>query len=132
MAHVPWHREVCAYCEVICEQLNKRGVSQVKYSIATEHEHSCCVLIAREDKFKINNEWCTWIDYFKYDQLIQDYYSSNGKKTFISSDYIAKTPEWALYKSKEHGFDPIEQRYRKTKAGKLVEIEYKSTESGCG
>ncbi len=107
------------------------GVS-VPYSIATEHEHSCCILLAREDKFKIDGAWHTWIDYDKFNVLIAEYYASNGAKTFTSIDYMAATPEWALYQSKDHGFDPEEQRWRRNKTGNLVEIEYKASESGCG
>lgn len=133
MENVPWHQEVCSYGEEICKRLRERGVTDVHYSIATEHEHSCCILIAREDKFKIQNEWYTWIDYSKFQQLIQEYYESNGTKTFKSEDYREKTPSWAVYQSKERGFDPAEQRWRRNKVtGTEEEIPYKSTESGCG
>ena len=52
----------------------------------------------REDKFKVDGVWHTWIDYEKYHQLITAYYESNGTKTFTSEDYMAVTPDWALYK----------------------------------
>lgn len=135
MKNVPWHYEVCSYAEAIVNTLNNRREATstgIKYGIATEHEHSCCILIAREDRFKINDQWYTWIDYPKFDELIQEYYASNGEKTFTSVDYLAPTPEWALYKSQERGFDPKESRYRRTKTGALVEVEYKSSDSGCG
>lgn len=135
MKNVPWHYEVCSYAEAIVETLNKRREASsigIKYGIATEHEHSCCILIAREDRFKINDQWYTWIDYPKFDELIQEYYASNGEKTFTSVDYMAPTPDWALYKSHERGFDPKESRFRRTKTGALVEVEYKSSDSGCG
>jgi tRNA wybutosine-synthesizing protein 1 len=132
MQNVPWHYEVCSYAEAIVHTLNSRSNSRIKYGIATEHEHSCCILIAREDRFKVNGQWHTWIDYPKFDELIQEYYASNGAKTFTGTDYLAPTPDWALYKSSERGFDPKESRYRRTKTGALVEVEYKSSESGCG
>ena len=133
MKNVPWHHEVCAYAEAIAQNLKEReGGTAPVYSIATEHEHSCCVLLAREDKFKPNGEWYTWIDYPKFDRLIAEYYESNGEKTFSSCDYMARTPDWALYQSSERGFDPAENRWKRNKAGSLVEIEYKSTDSGCG
>ena len=131
MQNVPWHREVCHYGDLISMRLRERGLSP-NYSIATEHEHSCCILLAREDKFKINNNWYTWINYTKFHELIQIYYDSNGKTTFTSEDYMEQTPDWALYKSDSHGFDPNENRWRKTKNGTIVEIEYKSSDSGCG
>jgi tRNA wybutosine-synthesizing protein 1 len=133
MKNVPWHHEVCAYGEAICENLRNRPRSKApRYSIATEHEHSCCILLAREDKFKVDGDWYTWIDYPKFDQLIADYYASNGEKKFSSVDYMVRTPEWALYQSAERGFDPVENRWKRNKAGTVVEIEYKSTDSGCG
>ena len=113
------------------------------YSIATEHEHSCCILLAREDKFLIDGVWHTWIDYDKFQQLMVQYYDSQiscaeskGEEqtlfSFSSTDYMAPTPSWATYKSETRGFDPTESRWKRTKTGKMVEIEYKSSESGCG
>jgi len=85
MQNVPWHKEVVAYGQAIARRLQERGVSQVRYSIATEHEHSCCILLAREDKFKIEGTWHTWIDYPKFDALMQAYYASQGQATFSST-----------------------------------------------
>jgi len=46
---------------------------------------------------------------------------------------MAPTPDWAVFDSATHGFDPEENRWRRNKAsGQLEEIEYKSSESGCG
>eukprot|EP01038_Epipyxis_sp_PR26KG_P014523 gene14523-19499_t len=42
------------------------------------------------------------------------------------------TPSWALYRSETRGFDPEEQRWKRNKAGAIVEIEYKASDSGCG
>lgn len=137
----PWHADVCRYGEDLCALLTARGRMTtlgvgnrpVTYAVATEHEHSCCILLAREDKFKIHGEWYTWIDYNKFDELIACYYASNGTAKFESSDYIAKTPSWALYQSKERGFDPTENRWKRNKTtGAMVEIEYKASDSGCG
>jgi wyosine [tRNA(Phe)-imidazoG37] synthetase (radical SAM superfamily)/flavodoxin len=178
MENVPWHTEVCEYAEAIVNQLNKRRQSgagnsysvQARdggaasaggarktspvYGIATEHQHSCCVLIAREDKFKVAGDWHTWIDYNKFDELIADYYSkvailkaqlrAGGSEDVYrkemqaldqglqATDYMRKTPSWALYNSSERGFDPSENRFRRNKQGVLVENEYKATDSGCG
>lgn len=120
MENVPWHKDVCQYGDEICRRLRERGLLNVNYSIATEHEHSCCILIAREDKFKLQDGWHTWIDYDRFQQLIQEYYDSNGAKTFRSEDYRAKTPEWALYRSKEKGFDPDEKRWHRSTQKKEV------------
>jgi tRNA wybutosine-synthesizing protein 1 len=128
----PWHAEVCEFSETIAQRLRQRGKINTNYSIATEHEHSCCILLAREDKFKIDGKWHTWIDYPKFNELIAAYYASGGKATFKSSEYMAQTPEWALYQSKSHGFDPAESRWKRNAKGQAIEIEYKSSESGCG
>ncbi len=91
-----------------------------RYSIATEHEHSCCILIAREDKFKINDQWYTWIDYDRYNELILRYYETEGAASFTSEEYAARTPEWALYKSASRGFDPEEQRWHRARKAAIA------------
>ena len=48
--------------------------------------------------------------------------------TFLYFPYICLL----LFKSQEHGFDPEESRWKRNKAGALVAIEYKSSDSGCG
>ncbi len=52
--------------------------------------------------------------------------------TFSCTDFMEQTPEWALYKSQQKGFDPIENRWRRNKHGEKVEIQYKASDSGCG
>lgn len=133
MENVPWHTEVCAFGDALCERLAQRSALPFRYNIATEHQHSCCILIAREDKFRPNGVWHTWIDYDKFHALMRKYYETNGQETFRSADYIAETPHWALYKSEERGFDPVEKRWYRNKAtGAVVEIPYEASESGCG
>ena len=46
-------------------------------------------------KFRINDEWYTFIDYEKFHRLVQEY-EKNGT-AFTSLDYVEKTPSWALY-----------------------------------
>lgn len=125
MANVPWHTEVRTYCEELVNRTNG------EYELACAHEHSCCVLLAQK-KFKIDNQWYTHINYERFQQLVQRYYASNGKETFTSMDYLAPTPSWAVYNATEAGFDPVENRWRRTKAGEVTELEYKASESGCG
>lgn len=127
MQNVPWHADVCKYGENLASRLNDRAIAP-RYSIAAEHQHSCCIILAREDKYLIDDKWHTWIDYEKFNVLIQEYYASNGTKTFSSIDYLAPTPEWALYQSVTRGFDPEEQRWRKEKNAGV----YKPSDSGCG
>ncbi|MCR9067092.1 MAG: hypothetical protein NXI00_24215, partial [Cytophagales bacterium] len=69
----------------------------------------------------------TFIDFDKFLEL-----ESSGKP-FTSADYMAETPEWAVYGHEARGFDPDETRFRKVrnhkpKDGAVVEedpgIEY--------
>ncbi|KAG8222636.1 hypothetical protein J437_LFUL011912 [Ladona fulva] len=108
MENVPWHEEVVSFVQKLVDFLPH-------YEIASEHEHSNCVLIAHE-KFKINGEWNTWINYDKFHELMQKYYATNGEATFKAEDYMAPTPKWAVIGASERGFDPSETRwYRKSK-----------------
>ncbi|RYH25569.1 4-demethylwyosine synthase TYW1, partial [archaeon] len=136
MQNVPWHDDVCQYAEELCKRLTFRNRCQIQYSIATEHQHSCCILLAREDKFKVNGQWHTWIDYPKFHQLMRNFYETG--ESFSSEDYMAKTPDWAVYQSQERGFDPLEQRWRrkdgKDASGSTVDptLIPDANESGCG
>lgn len=64
MENVPWHADVKAFSEALA--LKSNG----EYEVACEHVHSCCVLLAKTDKFKINGQWFTWIDYEKFHDLV--------------------------------------------------------------
>ncbi|NXK08641.1 TYW1 synthase, partial [Herpetotheres cachinnans] len=109
MANVPWHEEVVRFVQELADLIPD-------YEIACEHEHSNCLLIAHK-KFKINGEWCTWINYERFQELVREHERSGGSKTFTAADYTARTPRWALFGSKERGFDPLDVRYqRKNKA----------------
>lgn len=123
MKNVPWHEEVRDFCAALGERTGGA------YGLAAEHAHSNCVLLAKQ-KFCIDGNWHTWIDYEKFHDLIAEFYETGA--TFTAEDYMAPTPDWAVYNSKEQGFDPVETRFRRTKDGKVVEFEYQSTESGCG
>ncbi|KAJ1388410.1 tRNA wybutosine-synthesis [Sesbania bispinosa] len=101
MENVPWHTDVQAFSEALAQK------SQGEYEVACEHVHSCCVLLAKTKKFKIDGQWYTWIDYEKFHDLV-----ASGR-TFDSIDYMAATPSWAVYGSEEGGFDPGQLRYRK-------------------
>ena len=119
----PWHTEVRKFCEAIVAKLGD------DYGLASEHTHSCTVLVAKKC-FQIEGKWHTWIDYDRFHELIGRYYKDGT--SFTTKDYLAPTPAWALYDAPEQGFDPIETRFRRTRTGKVVEIEYKSSDSGCG
>ncbi|KAL4034210.1 hypothetical protein IC575_007341 [Cucumis melo] len=101
MENVPWHSDVKSFSEALAAK------SQGEYEVACEHVHSCCVLLAKTDKFRVDGQWFTWIDYEKFHDLV-----ASGKP-FDSKDYMAPTPSWAVYGSDEGGFDPDQSRYRK-------------------
>lgn len=107
MANVPWHEEVVGFVQQLAERLPD-------YALASEHEHSNCLLLAHK-RFLVDGEWWTWIDYPKFHQLVQRYSESNGAATFSAADYMAKTPHWAVYGAKEQGFDPEETRFYRKK-----------------
>ncbi|XP_072496207.1 S-adenosyl-L-methionine-dependent tRNA 4-demethylwyosine synthase TYW1B isoform X2 [Notamacropus eugenii] len=115
MANVPWHEEVIRFVEELVDLLPN-------YEIACEHEHSNCLLIAHT-KFKIDGEWWTWIDYDRFQDLIQEYETSHGSKTFSTKDYVAKTPLWAVFGARERGFDPNDTRFQRKNKSKDI--------SGC-
>lgn len=101
MENVPWHEDVREFSEALARK------SEGEYEVACEHVHSCCVLLAKVDKFKVAGQWHTWIDYEKFHDLV-----ASGE-TFDSKDYMAVTPSWAVYGATEGGFDPKQARYKK-------------------
>ncbi|CAL5383579.1 unnamed protein product [Camellia sinensis] len=101
MENVPWHSDVKAFSEALAQK------SEGNYEVACEHAHSCCILLAKVDKFKVNGQWFTWINYEKFHDLV-----ASGKP-FDSNDYMAASPSWAVYGAEEGGFDPGQSRYRK-------------------
>ena len=74
MENMPWHSDVKAFSEALALK------SEGEFEVACEHAHSCCVLLAKTEKFKVNGDWYTWIDYEKFHDLV-----SNSIKFIISS-----------------------------------------------
>lgn len=108
MDNVPWHEEVLHFVRQLTSRLPD-------YEISCEHEHSNCVLVSHK-KFLVNGKWHTWINYPKFHQLVREFKRTNGTQTFSALDYMAETPNWAVFGSEERGFDPEEKRFhRKSK-----------------
>lgn len=101
MENVPWHHDVKAFAEALVAR------TKGEYELSCEHEHSCCVLLANADKFKVQGQWLTWIDYERFHDLVASGEAVNSK------DYTAPTPSWAVYGAKEGGFDPEQARFKK-------------------
>lgn len=78
MENVPWHHEVVTFGQKLCAMVES-------YGMASEHEHSNCILLAKRDKFFVDGRWNTWIDYDKFHSLVQRYYDSEGKKKTLSN-----------------------------------------------
>jgi len=114
MSNVPWHDEVIGFVKEFVKSLPD-------YEIASEHEHSNCILVAHK-RFFVDGRWCTWIDYEKYHKLMKQFTESNGEKVFYDIDYMAPTPEWAVFGDQNRGFDPAETRWMRNK---------KKYSSGC-
>ena len=128
MANVPFHSEVRAFSQALCEHINatlstSSGSAEEAeldgYELACEHQHSCCVLLAsRRMRRPSDGRWMTHIDYDRFIECVQRWERSDGSVEFGVSDYWKETPHWALYDSTEAGFNPTEERIIRTKAGK--------------
>merc|ERR1712216_1012774 len=108
--------------ETFCGAILAEEGLEEHYELACEHQHSCIVLLANK-RFKIDGQWHTWIDYERFDKLV------NSGDDFDAMDYVAPTPSWALYGSTEAGFDPKETRVyhnrtvKRAKAGLLSDAQ---------
>lgn len=117
VANVPTYAEVRAWAGDLCDALNARtwsdgGSAEIQYAVASEHYHSCAVLLARADRWyqpllripcrseevsHVDRVWRTWIDFSNLD-------SGNTK-----TDLALRTPDWALPEAAERGLDPEDQ-----------------------
>jgi len=116
MENVPWHEEVVRFVQDLVTRLPD-------YEISCEHEHSNCILVTHK-KYKVDGKWHTWIDYKRFQHLVEYFYETG--ESFTGLDYMQETPNWAVYGSTEQGFDPKEKRWRRK--GK-VEV---NVDGGCG
>jgi tRNA wybutosine-synthesizing protein 1 len=134
MANVPWHAQVRAYCEELAARCGG------EYGLACEHAHSCCVLLARKDKFLVDGAWHTHIDFERFQRLVERFYATG--EAFRSEDYMLRTPDWALYGAREGGFSPVDTRWYRNGSGPDAAAAaaeaagapppYKPSASGCG
>lgn len=80
--NMPIHEEVVAFSKALAPYLQD-------YEIVSEHIPSRVVMLARK-RFKFDGVWHTWIDFPKYDELV------NSGKPFSAMDYCKKTPQVGL------------------------------------
>ena len=83
----------------------------------------CVTLLANDHTHhlftQVEGQWHTWIDYPEFHRLAAEHRETGA--AFSSLDYMAPTPDWAVFGAKERGFDPDETRWkRKQKAKKDV------------
>lgn len=102
MSNVPFYWEVCEFARALEKRLEAKGL---KYGIAAEHAHSCCILLASE-RFKVHGKWHTHIDYKRFFELLEE---RGADGDWTPEDYMGPpTPEWALWGN--GGFDPRDDR----------------------
>lgn len=112
MANVPFYTEVCDFVTALDRELNRRGL---RYGIAAEHAHSCCILLGSE-RFRVGGRWRTLIDYDRFFELLEE---KGPDGDFKPEDYMGEeTPEWATWGN--GGFDPRDQRV--DRKGRPIEI----------
>ncbi|MFH1590146.1 MAG: 4-demethylwyosine synthase TYW1 [archaeon] len=80
--NMPLHEEVLEFTNKLIEFLPD-------YEIVSEHIASRVVMLAKK-KFKKKNKWHTWIDFKKWNKLV------NSKKEFEVEDYLLPTPQTGL------------------------------------
>lgn len=71
------------------------------YELVSEHYPSRVVMLAKR-KFKKNGVWHTWIDFPKYDELVNN---EETKNSFTTDDYLAKTPDVHILKKEVNETD---------------------------
>jgi tRNA wybutosine-synthesizing protein 1 len=121
MSNTPWHHEVVELVRNLKHELAKLRETDPavpEYDLACEHKHSVSVLLARVDQFAVDDpetgkrKWRTWIDYEKF-QVLAARNAEDPTYMFAVEDYLADTPDWALFGAAEEGFDPTDSRHRK-------------------
>lgn len=106
---VPTHSEVRDFGELLQQEIaTLNGMKNVddicvdSYGFASEHRHSCAVLLARQKWRSADGQgWRTWINFDSFFDSLELPDSEAVKHLYAES-----TPEWALWNSPEAGFDP--------------------------
>jgi tRNA wybutosine-synthesizing protein 1 len=77
--NMPLHHEVVAFTKELIKSLPE-------YEIVSEHKPSRVLMLAKK-KFIINGKWNTWIDFEKWNELV------NSDHTPETMQYLLPTPE---------------------------------------
>ncbi len=95
--NMPLHEEIIEFSQELLKFLPE-------YEIVSEHIPSRVVMFAKK-KFKIDNSWHTWIDFEKWQELVNLKTDNSGRETsgtgkgsteFTSFDYLKRTPQVGL------------------------------------
>jgi tRNA wybutosine-synthesizing protein 1 len=113
---MPWHEEIVDFTKELMSYLPD-------YEIVTEHVPSRVVLCARKE-FKIFGKWFTWIDFDKWNKLI------NSGKDFDKRDFLKETPQVGLSGREIKKEVQAKQEYKK-KTGKKNKKDNTNSESTC-
>jgi tRNA wybutosine-synthesizing protein 1 len=108
---MPWHEEIVEFTKELIKYLSD-------YEIVTEHIPSRVVMCAKKE-FKLNGKWYTWIDFDKWNKLI------NSGKDFDKYDFLKPTPRVGL-SGREIKKEVEEKIKRKTETGKKNEEDVSS------
>ncbi|KAL9059047.1 MAG: hypothetical protein Q9162_001435 [Coniocarpon cinnabarinum] len=122
MQNVPFYEEVVQFVEALERACKERGLD---YGIAAEHAHSCCILMA-DRRFWKEGTWWTGIDYERFFALLESGEGVDGMEGVRPEEYMARTPEWALWGN--GGFDPRDERVKKK--GKKAKLEERKEMDG--
>eukprot|EP00727_Mastigamoeba_balamuthi_P005109 m51a1_g14597 hypothetical protein (645) ;mRNA; f:1169911-1171979 len=105
MANVPYHSEVVDFARLIAAELAP------DYELASEHAHSCCVLLAHKS-FRTDDGrgWNTWIDHDRFLELAAREAAGEAPGAVAAHAYSQRTPEWAVFGSPERGTNPDDRK----------------------
>ncbi len=80
--NMPLHEEIAEFCKELEKYLPD-------YEIVSEHIPSRVLMFAKK-KFKIEGVWHTWIDFERWNELV------NSGKEFTSMDFVKRTPQTGI------------------------------------
>jgi tRNA wybutosine-synthesizing protein 1 len=89
ISNVPTWDRMLDFARRLCDACNAGGAAD--FAIASLHEHSHCILLARKSQFAVNGAWYTWIDFDKFNKLTAADRASGLDKEFVEVD-SALTP----------------------------------------
>lgn len=112
--NMPWHEEIVEFAKEINKNLPD-------YEIVSEHIPSRVVFLAKK-KFKIDDEWHTWIDFQKWEKLINNEHNS----AFDTLDFCKKTPKVGLSGRKIK--EEVEKQREENREQRVVSGEQKSVD----